>query len=40
MPNAHDELADLPTDVDALRALVLSVTAERDALLVLISSES
>ena len=33
MPNAHDGLANLPTDVDALRALVLSVTAERDALL-------
>ena len=33
MSTARDELASLPTDVDALRALVLSITAERDALL-------
>jgi hypothetical protein len=33
MPNVRDELKNLPTDVDALRALVLSITAERDALL-------
>lgn len=33
MSNVRDELANLPTDVDALRALVLSITAERDALL-------
>ena len=33
MSDAHNELANLPTDVDALRALVLSVVAERDALL-------
>lgn len=33
LSNARDELANLPTDVDALRALVLSITAERDALL-------
>src|SRR5215471_12007863 len=33
MPNARDELTNLPTDVDALRALVLSIAAERDALL-------
>ena len=33
MPNVRDELTNLPTDVDALRALVLSIAAERDALL-------
>jgi len=33
MSDARNELANLPTDVDALHALVLSVVAERDALL-------
>ena len=33
MPNLRDELTNLPTDVDALRALVLSIATERDALL-------
>ena len=33
MPNVRDELTNLPTDVDVLRALVLSIAAERDALL-------
>lgn len=32
MSDARDELADLPTDLDALRALVLSIASERDAL--------
>jgi len=32
MPNTRDELANLPTDADALRALVLSMTSERAAL--------
>ena len=33
MPNVRAELTSLPTDFDALRALVLSIAAERDALL-------
>jgi transposase len=33
MPNVRAELTNLPTDVEDLRALVLSIAAERDALL-------
>src|SRR5579864_3878504 len=32
MSDARDNMANLPTDADALRALVLSVMSERDAL--------
>src|ERR1700739_2606850 len=32
MHNARDEMPELPTDADALRALVLSTLSERDAL--------
>ena len=32
MSDARDHMANLPTDADALRALVLSVMSERDAL--------
>ena len=32
MNTVHDELEKLPTDPDALRALVLSMKSERDAL--------
>jgi hypothetical protein len=34
MSDARDHMANLPTDPDALRALVLSMTSERDALTV------